>query len=109
MSNPFEQFMQQAKNIQETFKKAEEDLKGLKIVGEAGAGMVKITMDGRRRVHKIEVDDEIYKEERSIILDLIMAAFNDALNKVDEATKTKMAQFATRFGLPANFNFPFGF
>jgi len=109
MNNPFEKFMQQAKHIQEAFKKVEEDLKTLRVVGEAGAGAVKVTLDGRRRVYSIEVEDEIYKEDKPVLLELIMAAFNDGLNKINETTKTKMAQFTSQFGLPANFSFPFDF
>lgn len=108
MNNPFEQFMQQAKHMQDAFKKIEEDLKALKVIGEAGAGSVKVTLDGRRRVQSIEVEDEIYKEGKSVLLELIMAAFNDALSKINETTKSKMAQLTSHFGLPANFNFPFG-
>lgn len=105
MSNPFDKFLQQAKALPEVLKKFDAELKMMEVVGEAGAGMVKVTINGRYQIQSIFVEDEIYKEGKTIVLDLVIAAFNDAIAKIAEAVKGKTGQFSSQFGLPAHFNF----
>ena len=100
MNNIFGKFLQQAKSMQEELKK-------IRIEGSAGAGMVSVLLDGRYQVQNIKVDDEIYKEEKSVLLELIAAAFNDGARKVEQNVKEKMAQGAAMLGVPGNFKFPF--
>jgi hypothetical protein len=107
MSNPFEQFMQQAKTFQESLKKFQTELKTIQVTGEAGAGMVKVIMDGHYQTQGIEIDDEVYTEGKAMLISLIIAANNDAANKVKQAMKEKMGSLSTGMGLPANFPFPF--
>jgi hypothetical protein len=107
MDNSFRQILEQAKALQEAMKKAKGEVKTIKVVGAAGASMVKVVMDGRYHVQQIEIDDEIYKEGKAVVIDLLLAAFNDATAKVEKAVKEKMSNFSTGFGLPPNFQMPF--
>jgi DNA-binding YbaB/EbfC family protein len=107
MNNPFEKFMQQAKTFQESTKKIQAELILIQVTGEAGAGMVKVIMDGHYHIQAIDIDEEIYKEGKSLVTSLMMAAANDAANKVKRAIEEKMSKLAKSFGLPANINFPF--
>ncbi len=99
MTNAFGKIIEQAKAMRES-------LKSIRVVGEAGAGMVKIEMDGRHVVHHIEIDDEIYQAGKTVVLGLIVAAVNNASEKAEKAMQDKMAQFTTGLGLPPNFSFP---
>lgn len=107
MDNPFKQYMQQAKTFQEALKKFQSEIKFAQVTGEAGAGMVKVTLDGHYRVQNMEIDDEVYKEGKAIVISLVMAATNDAADKVKRLQEDKMRQFTSNLGLPPNFNFPF--
>ncbi len=98
--NPFGKLMDQAKIFQGS-------LASIKVTGTSGAGMVKVEMDGHYHVLQLTVEDELYQEEKAVVLDLIKAAINDASGKVGQAIKDKMTEIASQFGLPANFKFPF--
>ncbi len=92
--------MQQAKAVQERLKALEEELRALTVTGEAGAGLVRVVVSGERRVQKIEVDPTIWEEERELALDLIAAAVNDALAKLDEAVQAKQREVLAGLPLP---------
>jgi DNA-binding YbaB/EbfC family protein len=104
--NPFDIFKQAGK-FQEIFKNAQADLLKIEVVGEAGAGMVKVIMNGRNQVLKVIIEEEIYKEGPEVLQEVVAAAMRDAISKVEETVKQKMGSM---FGgmLPGNFNFPFG-
>jgi DNA-binding YbaB/EbfC family protein len=99
--------MKQAKAMQENMQKMQEDLAKLEVIGESGAGMVKITMTGRHDVKNVELDDSLLTEEKSILEDLLAAAVNDAVRKVEESNKNKMGDLAAGMNLPADFKMPF--
>ena len=83
--------MKNAKKIQEMMQEAQEELKTIFVTGESGAGMVKITMNARYAISKIEISDEIRQEQEPDVLeDLLIAAFNDAVKKVEKISKEKM-------------------
>ena len=67
-------------------------LENFSIVGEAGAGMVKVTMSGRREVTKLEIDDKIYGEGREVVEELAAAAMNDAIRKLEGVLREKVAE-----------------
>ncbi len=99
--------MQQMQKMQESMKNMQSELKTVQVIGESGAGMVKVFMDGRSIVNNIDIDENILKEEKKVLEELITAAVNDAIRKVEEAKQNKMQNLMSGFGLPANFNFPF--
>ena len=101
------ELMKQAKGMQEQMKKAQEEAMNLVVEGESGAGLVRVKMTGRHDVKKIELADSLLKEEREVIEDLIAAAVNDAVRKLEEKNKDTMAGMASGFKLPEGFKFPF--
>ena len=99
--------MKQAKAMQENMQKMQDDLAKLEVIGESGAGMVKITMTGRHDVKNVELDASLLTEEKSILEDLLAAAVNDAVRKVEVSNKNKMGDLAAGMNLPADFKMPF--
>lgn len=101
--------MKQAQQMQERMQKAQEEIASLEVTGEAGAGMVKVTMYGNHNVKRVEIDPSIVGDEddREMLEDLIAAATNDAVRRVEEASKQKMADVTGGMGLPPGFKMPF--
>lgn len=99
--------MKQAQSMQENMQKMQEELASLQVTGESGAGMVKVAMNGRHDVENIDIDESLLSEEKSILEDLLAAAVNDAVRKVEVANKDKMGNLASGFNLPAGFKMPF--
>ncbi|MFW0028812.1 MAG: YbaB/EbfC family nucleoid-associated protein [Coxiella endosymbiont of Dermacentor nuttalli] len=86
----FNNLMKNAKKIQEMMQKAQEELSKIEVTGESGAGMVKITLTAQHEVIKLVLSDELIKEAKEVVEDLIKAAFNDANQKVVKITKEKV-------------------
>lgn len=87
-----------AKKIQEMMEQAQEELSKIEVIGESGAGAVKITMNAKHFAHKIEIEDSIYQEPKEILEELIIAAINDASNKIEAIAKSKLADTGKMFG-----------
>lgn len=101
------QLMKQAQKMQEQMQKAQEELAQLEVEGEAGGGLVKLTMTGRHEVRNIRIDDVLLSEDREMLEDVLAAAFNDALRKVEKTVETKYAGMTQGLGLPGGFKLPF--
>ena len=101
------QLMKQAKQMQETMQKAQEELASLEVTGEAGAGMVKVVMTGRYQVNRVSIDDSLIGEDRDMLEDLVAAACNDAVRKVSESTEQKFGGLAGGLQLPPGMKLPF--
>jgi DNA-binding YbaB/EbfC family protein len=99
--------MQQAQAMQEKMQKAQEEISNLSVTGESGAGMVKITMTGRHDVKKVFIDGALLKEDKEILEDLIAAAVNDAVRRIEHATQEKMSALTGGLKLPPGFKMPF--
>lgn len=99
--------MKQAQRIQEQMQKAQEEIGNMEVVGESGAGLVKVTMTGRHDVRKVELDDSLMTEDKELLEDLLAAAVNDAVRKVDETSKSKMSGLTAGMSLPPGFKMPF--
>lgn len=99
--------MKQAQAMQDNMQKMQEDLANLEVVGESGAGMIKVTMTGRHDVKNVEIDESLLKEEKTILEDLLAAAVNDAVRKVEVENKGKMGDLTSGFNLPPGFKMPF--
>jgi len=103
--------MQQAQKMQEQMqkqmKKAQDELAVTEVTGESGAGLVKVTMTGKHDVKRVAISPDLMQEEKDILEDLIAAAVNDAVRKVDAITQEKMAGASAGMGLPAGFKLPF--
>lgn len=99
--------LQQAQKMQEHMQKAQEELAKQTVTGEAGAGLVKVTMNGHHVVSRVEIDPALLTEERGFIEDLLAAAFNAAVRKVAEHNKSSLAGMAAGLKLPDGFRMPF--
>jgi len=99
--------MQQAKKMQEQMQKAQEELAQMECTGEAGAGLVKVVMNGGHEVRNVELDPSLLQEDKEIIEDLLAAATNDAVKKVAENNKNQLSGMTAGLNLPEGFKFPF--
>lgn len=99
--------MKQAIQAQEKLQKMQEELARTEVVGEAGAGLVKVTMNGRHDVSRVQIDEELLQEDKQLLEDLLAAAVNSAVRRVEEAQKEHMGQLASGLGLPPGFKPPF--
>lgn len=101
------EIMKQAKEMQEHFQKAQKELETLIVLGESGAGLVRIYMNGRHDVSNVELDPALLEEDKEVIEDLVAAALNDAIRKLEEKNKEALGGMAGNFKVPADFKFPF--
>jgi len=99
--------MKQAQQMQENLKKAQEEIAGMEVEGQAGAGMVKIVMTGRHDVKRVSIDPSLMSEDKDMLEDLIAAAVNDAVRRVEAATQEKMGGLTSGLGLPPGMKLPF--
>lgn len=98
--------MKQAQKVQEQMDQVQQELANLEVMGESGAGLVKVCMSGRHDVKRVEIDDALLTEEKSVLEDLIAAAVNDAVRKVETENKEKVASLSSGI-LPPGFKMPF--
>ncbi len=99
--------MKQAQKMQEKMAAAQEEVANLEVTGEAGAGMVKVVMTGRHDVKSVSIDDSVMQEEKDLLEDLLAAAVNDAVRKVETASQEKMSSVTAGMGLPPGMKLPF--
>ncbi|WP_343183460.1 YbaB/EbfC family nucleoid-associated protein [Buchnera aphidicola] len=103
----FGNLMQQAQKMQENMKNIQKKIKSIKVTGESGAGLVKITLNGNNICKKVEIDSKLLKDnDKDIIEDLIIAAFNEANRKIKEEHKKRMSKFSNGMPIPNDLNFP---
>lgn len=96
--------MRQAQQVQENMRKLQDELARAEVTGVSGAGMVKVTLTGKHQAHRVQIDPAALKEDREFLEDLIAAAINDAVQKVETLGKEKMSQAAGGLNLPPGFN-----
>jgi DNA-binding YbaB/EbfC family protein len=99
--------MKQAQKMQEDMQRVQEEVARAEVTGESGAGLVKIVMNGRHDVKSVAIDDSLMEEEKEILEDLIAAAVNDAVRKVETNTKDQMSKVTAGMQLPPGFKMPF--
>lgn len=107
MKNPLGNLMKQAQQMQQQMQEAQEELSGIEVQGEAGGGMVKLTMTCRHEVKRIEIDDALMGDDKDMLEDIVAAAFNDALRKVEKTVQDKYSGMTSGMGLPGGFKLPF--
>jgi DNA-binding YbaB/EbfC family protein len=99
--------MKQAMALQANMKKAQEEIANMEVVGESGGGMVKVTMNGKHEVKRVQIEPAVASEDREMLEDLVAAAFNDAVNKVDQQSQQRMSSVMSGVALPPGFKLPF--
>ncbi len=99
--------MKQAQAMQDKMAKMQEDLAKMEVVGESGAGLVKVTMLGSHSVKRVDIDDSLMEDDKDMLEDLIAAAINDAVRRVEETNKEQMAKVTGGMGMPPGMKLPF--
>ena len=99
--------MQQAQEMQSKMQSIQDELANEEVHGESGAGLVKITMTGRHDVKRVEIDPSLMTEDKEVLEDLIAAALNDAVRRVEKNQKDKMSNLTAGMPLPPGFKLPF--
>lgn len=99
--------MKQAQQVQEKMQRAQEELANLEVHGEAGAGLVKVTMTGRHDVRRVHIDQSLLSEDKEILEDLLAAAVNDAVRRVEVQQQEQMSDLTGGMSMPEGFKMPF--
>jgi DNA-binding YbaB/EbfC family protein len=107
MKNQLAGLMKQAQAMQENMKQAQDAIAALEVEGEAGGGMVKVVMTGRHDVKRVTIAPSLLSEDKDMLEDLVAAAMNDAVRKVETASQQKMAGLTAGMPLPPGFKLPF--
>lgn len=107
MKNPLGNLMKQAQQMQENMQKAQEELAQMEITGQAAGGLVSVVMTGRHDVKRVSIDPSVMDEDKEMLEDLLAAAVNDAVQKVESETQAKMSGMTSGMGLPPGFKMPF--
>jgi nucleoid-associated protein EbfC len=99
--------MKQAQAVQQKMEKVQAEIAALEVVGESGGGMVKVTMSGKHDVKRVQIEPAVASEDREMLEDLVAAAVNDAVHKVEARTQEKMASVMGGMQLPPGMKLPF--
>lgn len=99
--------MKQAQEMQAKMQEMQQNLEKAEVVGESGAGLIKVTMNGRHDAKRVEIDPSLLGEDKEILEDLIAAAINDAVRKVEQNNQQSMSNLTGGIDLPEGFKMPF--
>ena len=101
------QLMKQAQMMQENMRRMQEQLSMLEVEGQSGAGMVKVQMTCKHEVKRVSIDPSLLADDREMLEDLLVAAFNDAAARAESTIAEKMSGMTAGLGLPPGFKLPF--
>ena len=99
--------MKQAQEMQANMEKVKKELAKTEVTGRSGGDMVKITMNGKHQVNRVEIDESVMKDDKEMLEDLIVVAINDANQRVEKMTKERMSDVTSNMGLPSGIKLPF--
>ncbi|BEU03612.1 nucleoid-associated protein [Agarivorans sp. OAG1] len=99
--------MKQAQQMQDKMQRAQEEIAKMEVTGESGAGLVKVVMLGNHNVRRVELDESLMDDDKDMIEDLLAAAVNDAVRRVEETSKEKMADVTGGMQMPPGMKMPF--
>ena len=99
--------MKQAQAMQANMQKAPAEIATIEVIGESGGGMVKVTMTGKHEVKRVQIEPAVISEDREMLEDLIAAATNDAVHKVETRVQEKMSSLTAGLNLPPGMKLPF--
>ena len=107
MKGAMGQLMRQAQKMQADMQKAQAELANLEVTGQSGGGMVSVTMTCKHEVRRVQIDDSLIGDERDVLEDLVAAAMNDALRRVESTVQEKMSGMTSGLQLPPGLKLPF--
>ena len=99
--------MKQAQKMQADMQKAQEEIANMEVEGQSGGGMVKVLMNGRHEVRRVSLDDSLMEDDKEMIEDLLAAAVNDAVRRIEQTSSEKMSGVTAGMNLPAGMKLPF--
>ena len=99
--------MKQAQKMQADMQKAQEEIANMEVEGQSGGGMVKVLMNGRHEVRRVTLDDSLMEDDKEMIEDLLAAAVNDAVRRIEQTSSEKMSGVTAGMNLPAGMKLPF--
>ena len=100
MKSPLGNIMKQAQAMQENMKKAQEELAQIEVTGGAGGGLVEVTMTCRHDIRRVSIDAALIGDEKEVLEDLIAAAVNDAVRRVEKVSQEKMGSLTAGLNIP---------
>jgi DNA-binding YbaB/EbfC family protein len=100
--------MKQAQQLQESMQRAQAEIAKLEVIGESGGGMVKVTMTGKHEAKRVVIDPSLIGDDKDMLEDLVAAAVNDAVHKVETTTQQRMSGLMSGMQLPPGMKLPFG-
>jgi len=101
------QFVKQAQALQANMQKAQAEIANLEVTGESGGGMVKVVMNGRHEVKRVQIEPSVIGDDREMLEDLIAAAINDAVHRLESASQAKLSAAMGGLSLPPGVKLPF--
>jgi DNA-binding YbaB/EbfC family protein len=99
--------MKQAQQMQENMRKMQEQLATVEVEGQSGAGLVKVVMTCKHDVKRVTIDPSLLGDDKDMVEDLVAAAFNDAVRRVEATVQERMSGFTAGLGLPPGMKLPF--
>ncbi len=99
--------MRQAQKMQEDLKKTQDELASTEVTGDAGGGMVSVTLTCKYEVRRVTINNDLVGDDKEMLEDLVAAAFNSAVHKVEQTVREKMSGLTAGVGLPPGMNLPF--
>ena len=107
MKNQLAGLIKQAQKMQDDMKKAQDELASIEIEGQSGAGLVKVTMNCKHDVKRVQIDPSLLEDDKDMLEDLVAAAVNDAVRRVEEASAAHLGKVTQGMNLPGGMKFPF--
>ncbi len=99
--------MKQAQKMQEDMQKAQAEIANMEVEGQSGGGMVKVVMNGRHELRSVKIDDSLMGDDKDMLEDLLAAAVNDAVRKIEQESSSKMSGLTAGLNLPGGMKLPF--
>lgn len=99
--------MKQAQQMQENMQKAQAEIAAMKVTGQSGGGLVSVQINGKHECQRVNIDPSLFEDDKDMLEDLVTAAINDAVHKLEEASRTRMASVTAGMPIPPGFKMPF--
>lgn len=99
--------MKQAQKLQADMQRAQEEIAKMEVTGQAGGGLVSVTINGRHEARRVQIDASLMSDDKEMLEDLVAAAFNDAAHKLERETQEKMSSMTSGLSLPPGMKLPF--
>lgn len=99
--------MKQAQQMQENMQKAQAEIAAMEVTGQSGGGLVSVQINGKHECQRVTIDPSLFEDDKDMIEDLVTAAINDAVHKLEEASRARMASVTAGLPIPPGFKMPF--